>query len=1758
MKNLVHFRIIALFTGLVILAFNGIGQGSESFDNSAATATYLDGSFIGDNGFTWTYGHARDEGDYPIDGNGLMLRRASDSYLEAIIPGGIGDFSFQYRKAFTGTAPRELELIVNGIQVATTPVFGTASGVDETIYTLNVESINQPGDVTIKIKNVGSTTTNRQVTIDNISWTGFSNGVPTVVAPVFNPPGGVYFTPQLIEITTITEEATVFYSLIGQEGPWIEYTDEILVEETTTIWAYAVKDEMNDSNVSSATYTFPGPAFTSLPYQETFDNDLGDCYTFSVSGDTRFWNWNSGGTAQMNGFDSGDIEEDWLILPGIDFTVYDDVTMTFDAWYRFGADDEDNFLKLLYSTNYEGLGDPTVASWTEIIFEKPSSENSWENTGNIDLSGITGSSVWIAFQYRYEPGSYRWWQIDNINIFEGVLPVLEVSPANLAGFFYLQDEGPSSAQAFQISGENLDNTDVVVNAPLNYELSESETGTYGSAVTLTAYDGSPTNIYVRLTEGLTSGTYSEQVVVSGGGADDQLVQLSGRVIPTPPGLPYSENFSEFNSAETIPFTWYLSDETYIGDWGSGFSAGLRGNANVLGYQHTAATGIFAADLILQNNTGETIDQLYISYMGMVERAGEGRSPEWTVKLDDVIIPDLFYSTVSGANEEKSVLLSGLNILQDEIIVISWSSDRGLPEGSSKQIGIGDVFVGLEEPGEPSIVEPSNHVENFTAQANTPNIITLSWDHNEGIVPAGNYLIIAKKEDGEFYTVTDGVFVENDLDWSDNRAAVNVVRSGDISQSYQWTGLDPSTVYDFLIYPYNGTGSTVNYKTDEPVPAASAETDVLAENAWIAENIQNWTPAPYGDHTQTILVGEEPGTVTMIDSWIRPDQEGSGTGSIGFVQMRATIPSILELPEVPSVSQVEFRISAFGAGRTLLLQKLTDEDEWEDLVTFTDIGTIGVTFIYDIFLDEPVTLRLTNPSAPVRVHDIFVYKYFEPTQVATPTFIPNGGTFYNPVQVTIETATPDAEIYYSLIDEPFDWIRYADAIEIEETTTIWAYAEAEIDGELVESDIASATFTFPELIAKATIAELREGLTDGTVYRFNGEAVVTFAQEFRNQKWIQDETAAILIDDFQEIIAGTFEIGDGISEIIGTLSVFNNTLQITPVTDATDPFEPAIIIEPTVISMEQFLNNFGEYESQLVTIEDVSFMAADGILTFTNGGVYEISDGLLTGDFRATFFGVDYIGEVIPVLAQNITGIINERTLAPAGKYITARNLADFEMVLPDEPTIYIEPVLLTGFAYLVGSGPSAEQTFTVSGLQLTDDIVIGSSLNYEISLNTGTGFTDLLTLAPENGILEETTVFVRLKENLPTGDYSEELVLITSLGAEDKTVTCNGFVAEPFNISYFNEFRTQSDIEIAQIQGFVIENAQNEPGAGGYLRIFPGGFVETPVIDFTNYDELTLKFDARTFGGDLGQTLSVKISANAGIDYELLESFSFTADYETISLVIDLTGIYNVTEGKIKIEMTDGGGSTRFRDFFLGIPVDVITVDIKVILEGAFQIGEGTLMRTTLNPDIPLNQPYAPGLPYFGNNNPKWYYTGDESVDVMPADVVDWVLVELRDAAVANQATETLAQQAALLLNTGHIVGTDGQPLVFDVEIEQGLYVVVYHRNHLGVMSSQALPEVGGVYIWDFTQALDKAYVNEERAAYQNGHKALPGGFFGMYGGDGDGDGQVLLQDLLNVLNPQSGQSGYRAADFDLDGQVLLQDLLNILNPNSGIGTQVP
>jgi len=224
-----------------------------------------------------------------------------------------------------------------------------------------------------------------------------------------------------------------------------------------------------------------------------------------------------------------------------------------------------------------------------------------------------------------------------------------------------------------------------------------------------------------------------------------------------------------------------------------------------------------------------------------------------------------------------------------------------------------------------------------------------------------------------------------------------------------------------------------------------------------------------------------------------------------------------------------------------------------------------------------------------------------------------------------------------------------------------------------------------------------------------------------------------------------------------------------------------------------------------------------------------------------------------------------------------------------------------------------------------------------------------------------------------------------------------------------------------------------------------------------------------------------------------------------------------------------------------------INVNIKAYLEGPFN---GTMMGTSLNSNnyLPLTQPY---------NTAPWYYQGTESVAAIPnADVVDWVLVELRETAGdASTAYEedSIASQAGFILKNGNIVSLDGvSPIQFSYTITYKLYAVVYHRNHLPVLSGGQLILNAGNYSWDFTASADQAYGGS------NAHKEITPGIWGMISGDGDANGQVNNADKNDVWKPQSGSSGYKAGDFSMNGQVDNVDKNDLWKVNSGKSSQVP
>lgn len=241
----------------------------------------------------------------------------------------------------------------------------------------------------------------------------------------------------------------------------------------------------------------------------------------------------------------------------------------------------------------------------------------------------------------------------------------------------------------------------------------------------------------------------------------------------------------------------------------------------------------------------------------------------------------------------------------------------------------------------------------------------------------------------------------------------------------------------------------------------------------------------------------------------------------------------------------------------------------------------------------------------------------------------------------------------------------------------------------------------------------------------------------------------------------------------------------------------------------------------------------------------------------------------------------------------------------------------------------------------------------------------------------------------------------------------------------------------------------------------------------------------------------------------------------------------------------------EFNRWSLANITELIVLDVKAFLEGPYSNGE---MQTLINQYLPLDQPFNPTLPWFGNPNPVWLYNGTESVASIPQDAVDWMLLEIRETAgSASTATgdKMVAQSPCFLLKDGSVVGIDGQrPVNIFHQAKYNIYLVLCHRNHLSIMSAGPVNTSSGLY--DFTTGSEKVYGGS------SSYSQLEPGAWGMVSGDGNADGQVNNGDKNDVWKPQAGTGGYKAGDFSLDSEVNNIDKISHWSSNSGTGSQVP
>ncbi|MFD1016843.1 hypothetical protein [Winogradskyella rapida] len=142
--------------------------GYETFSNANLPNNYSDGNFTGDQGIEWTYLKSKSASGNEIDGSGITFYKNSELSI-ANVPGGIGDFSIQLKKAGSGSAERKIEVFVNGNSKGSYTLENNSN-----TQTFNIYNININGSISLEIKNQK----NQSVVLDNIEWTCYDVCTP--------------------------------------------------------------------------------------------------------------------------------------------------------------------------------------------------------------------------------------------------------------------------------------------------------------------------------------------------------------------------------------------------------------------------------------------------------------------------------------------------------------------------------------------------------------------------------------------------------------------------------------------------------------------------------------------------------------------------------------------------------------------------------------------------------------------------------------------------------------------------------------------------------------------------------------------------------------------------------------------------------------------------------------------------------------------------------------------------------------------------------------------------------------------------------------------------------------------------------------------------------------------------------------------------------------------------------------------------------------------------------------------------------------------------------------------------------------------------------------------------------------------------------------------------------------------------------------------------------------------------------------------
>ncbi len=444
--------------------------------------------------------------------------------------------------------------------------------------------------------------------------------------------------------------------------------------------------------------------------------------------------------------------------------------------------------------------------------------------------------------------------------------------------------------------------------------------------------------------------------------------------------------------------------------------------------------------------------------------------------------------------------------------------------------------------------------------------------------------------------------------------------------------------------------------------------------------------------------------------------------------------------------------------------------------------------------------------------------------------------------------------------------------------------------------------------------------------------------------------------------------------------------------------------------------------------------------------------------------------------------------------------------------------------------PEIDRLTAITGLYLYDNQLTGN-----IPVEIG----NMTTLA-----------YLDLSFNQLMGDIPTEIGNLINL--EELDLYTNQLTSIPVEIGNLTNL-TKLDLNDNQLSGNIpatIGNLTNLSQLYLYFNFLTGPIPST-IGNLTNLTELLLNDNQLT--GNIPSSVGNLANLNALV----VNDNQLSGCYDPA--LANLCGqIFTNTNANIS---TGNTFDANWEDFCNTQAGTGIAINLKAYLQGAYQVASGE-MTTTLNsdrsllpgqtPSSPLATPTPAGQPY---GIAPWNYTGTEGADwtgdAYATDAVDWVLVSLRTGtAKASQ----VAMTAGVLNKDGSIYFPNRCVLSVN---ENSVYIVVEHRNHIGIMTPAPVSITNSTLTYDFTQA--NTYDGNGTGA---GQLEIAPGIWAMYTGDGDQISDVGSYDIngpdKTVWFETNGVfDNYLPADYNLDGDVNGQDK-SLWFDNNGVSSRVP